>query len=286
MISRRSLQRPLSGSNLRLVIAVAVLLLVGSGAGAAEPRHPPDAKAALAKIVAGSHCSAADKARDRYRHPLETLLWMGIDERMTVVEVWPGGGWYTDILAPLLKEHGRYYAAVPGSAKRFREKLAANAALYGHVVITELDPPRTMAIAADGSADLILTFRNVHNWMSSGAAQEVFMAMARGLKPGGVLGVVEHRGRAGAEQDPRARSGYVTEQQVIQFAQGAGLRLSGRSEINANPKDTKDHPQGVWTLPPSLAVGDVNRDKYLAIGESDRMTLKFVRPEGATSKPR
>jgi predicted methyltransferase len=244
--------------------------------------------AALQTIIAGSQRSEADKARDQYRNPLETLTFFGIKDTMTVVEIWPGGGWYTDILAPFLKERGTYYAAGVNpeaeaesarmSAQRYQEKLAAKPELLGKVKVTILDPPAKTAIAPEGSADMVLTFRNVHNWMARGQGETVFKAMYTALKPGGVLGVVEHRGKADVPQDPKAASGYVREDEVIKLAEQAGFQLVDRSEINANPKDTKDYPQGVWTLPPVLRLKEVDKEKYLAIGESDRMTLKFVKP--------
>jgi predicted methyltransferase len=244
--------------------------------------------AALQAVIAGPHRSDADKARDKYRHPQETLTWFGIKDNMTVVEISPGGGWYTDILAPFLKEHGTYYAAgldpesevesARNGARRFKEKLAAKPDLFSQAKVTILAPPAKTDIAPEGSADLVLTFRNVHNWMANGQAEAVFKAMYRALKPGGILGVVEHRGNPAVPQDPKAASGYVNEDYVVKLAEGAGFQLAGRSEINANPKDTKDYPQGVWTLPPVLRLKEVDREKYLAIGESDRMTLKFVKP--------
>jgi predicted methyltransferase len=242
----------------------------------------------LQTLIAGSHRSEADKARDKYRHPFETLTWFGIKDNMTVVEIWPGGGWYTDILAPFLKERGTYYAAAidPETAsetgranfQKYKEKLTAKPDLFSKVNVTVLDPPTKTDIAPEGSADMVLTFRNVHNWIAREQAGTVFTAMYKALKPGGVLGIVEHRGKADAPQDPKAKSGYVREDEVIKLAEQAGFKLVDRSEINANPKDTKEYPEGVWTLPPVLRLKDVDKEKYLAIGESDRMTLKFVKP--------
>jgi predicted methyltransferase len=242
----------------------------------------------LKTAIAGSHRTEADKARDQYRHPLETLTWFGVKDNMTVVEIWPGGGWYTDILAPFLKDRGAYYAAgfdPDGEresqrigAQKFKEKLAANAELFGKTKVTVLAPPAKVDIAPENSADMVLTFRNVHNWMAGGQAEQAFKAMYKALKPGGVLGVVEHRGNPNVPQDPKAASGYVREDHVIKLAEEAGFKLVDRSEINANPKDTKDYAQGVWTLPPVLRLKEVDKEKYLAIGESDRMTLKFIKP--------
>ncbi|MBM4255072.1 MAG: class I SAM-dependent methyltransferase [Deltaproteobacteria bacterium] len=247
------------------------------------------ASALLQVAIAGSHRVAADKARDKYRHPLETLSFFGVKDNMTVVEVWPGrGGWYTDILAPFLKERGTYYAAgfdpdssvefMRNGAKSYKEKLAGNAAVFGSVKETVLSSPTLVDIAPAGSADMVLTFRNVHNWMANDQAANVFTVMFKALKPGGILGVVEHRGNPATPQDPKAASGYVNEDVVIKMAEAAGFKLEGKSEINANPKDTKDYPQGVWTLSPVLRLKEVDKEKYLAIGESDRMTLKFVKP--------
>ncbi len=244
----------------------------------------------LQALADGEHRSTVHKARNGYRHPVETLSWFGLQPDMTVVEIWPGSaGWYMEILAPFLKDQGKYYAAGPDaessvdyiqrSLKAMNEKLAANAELYGAVTVTELAPPagKTM-IAPEGSADMVLTFRNVHNWMSGGYAAEVFAAMYTALKPGGILGLTEHRGNPAVAQDPKAASGYVNEDHVIELAKAAGFQLLDRSDVNANPKDTKDYEGGVWTLPPVLRLGDTDRDTYLAIGESDRMTLKFVKP--------
>ncbi len=242
----------------------------------------------LQQIVAGEHRSADNKARDVYRHPVETLTWLGLRDDMTVVEIFPGGGWYTEILAPFLRDKGKYYAAgfnaeshsrfMRESVQQFKDKLAGSPALYDKVVITVLDPPGKTEIAPKGSADMVLTFRNVHNWMAAGTDEAVFRAMYDALKPGGVLGVVEHRGDPNKPQDPKAQTGYVTEQYVIDLAKKVGFNFADRSDINANPKDTRDHPKGVWTLPPTLRMGDTDKEKFLAIGESDRMTLKFIKP--------
>ena len=157
-------------------------------------------------------------------------------------------------------------------------RLKLNRKIYNHVVITELNPPNKLSIAPKSSVDRVLTFRNVHNWIKRDQAEEVFKAMFQALKPGGILGVVEHRNSAKQSQDPKTESGYVAEDYVIALAKKAGFKLQGKSELNANPKDTKNHPEGVWTLPPTLRLKDQDREKYLAIGESDRMTLKFLKP--------
>jgi len=238
--------------------------------------------------ISGNYRSAEHKTRDVYRHPEQTLAFFEVQSDMTVVEIWPGGaGWYTEILAPYLKDQGKLYAAhfaadssVPyfqKNLKKFINKIKAQPKIYGKLLLTELDPPKKLAIAPEASADRVLTFRNVHNWMKNGAAEKVFQAMYKALKPGGILGVVEHRGMDSLPQDPKALSGYVREDYVIDLAQRAGFTLLAKSEINANPKDTKSHPKGVWTLPPTLRLKDQDREKYQTIGESDRMTLKFIK---------
>ena len=252
------------------------------------------ASAALDAAIAGAHRSPANTARDRYRHPRETLEFFGLRPDMTVVEIWPGPGWYTEILAPLLHERGKLYAAHYGSRQSFayqgRElegfsaKVASTPSIYGRVMVTRFGFPDELEIAPAASADLVVTFRNVHNWFQEGygppnAADLAFGAIFAALKPGGVLGVVDHRWPDPATEDRAARNGYISEQRVIEHAEAAGFELAGRSEVNRNPLDRHDHPEGVWTLPPDLALGARARDKYVAIGESDRFTLKFVTPD-------
>jgi len=241
----------------------------------------------LAPILAGNHRSDTNKARDAWRHPVETLEFFGVEPGMSVVEIWPGGGWYTEVLGPLLNANGRYIAAAadPNGAsantlaaiQRFKDKLAARPDLYANTQVTGFGS-KALDFVPAGSVDRVLTFRNVHNWMGAGWAEDAFKAMFKALKPGGVLGVVEHRASKDQPQDPKAASGYVREDYVIKLATDAGFKLVAMSEINSNPRDTKDHPKGVWTLPPTLTLKDQDRDKYLAIGESDRMTLRFVKP--------
>lgn len=229
-------------------------------------------------------------ARDAWRNPYETLMFFGIQPNMTVVELTPGGGWYTEILAPYLRDKGQYIAGVynPESSRAnyrryaavFQEKLASKPALFDRAKVTVFEPPEQLQYAKPGSADMVLTFRNLHNWMSYGepVMRDIFRSAYTALKPGGVFGVVEHRLPEDREQDATASSGYMHESYVIKMAESVGFRLAEKSEVNANPKDTADHPGGVWALPPSLRNKEANRDKYLAIGESDRMTLKFVKP--------
>ncbi|MEQ1516639.1 MAG: methyltransferase [Usitatibacteraceae bacterium] len=234
------------------------------------------------KILAAEHRAETNRARDVYRHPKETLAFFGVKSESTVVEVFPGGGWYTEILAPLLRDNGRYVAAFPAQSTRglasFQEKLAAKPAVYDKVKIMPLGPPDAFNIRPDGGADFVLTFRNVHNWVNDEMVDVFMKSFYDALKPGGVLGVVEHRAKPGTKLKASIDSGYMTEEFVIKHAQMAGFKLEEKSEINANPKDTKDYKDGVWTLPPVLTLKDVDRAKYLAIGESDRMTLRFVKP--------
>lgn len=246
----------------------------------------------LQKIINANHRSQEHKHRDQYRHPEQTLAFFDVQPNMTVVEVSPGEGWYTEILAPYLREKGKLYAAHfspdslvqfhKDSLKAFLEKMQKQPQLYDKVEITALPTPNHLPIAPENSADRILTFRNVHNWMKNGQAASVFSAMFNALKPGGILGVVEHRGNLLKPQDPQAKSGYVSEDYVIDLARNAGFEFLAKSEINANPKDTKNYPEGVWTLPPTLRLKNKDKEKYLAIGESDRMTIKFMKPLSPT----
>lgn len=236
-------------------------------------------------VLAGSWRSAANRARDQYRHPKATLEFFGVRPDYTVIEITPGGGWYTEILAPLLKDNGHYVAAVQKSsdsearqdASGLHQKFAADAAHYGKAAVVEFDP-KAPVFGAPGSADMVLTFRNVHNWVMANTAPQMFKAFFTVLRPGGVLGVEDHRAADKASVDAVKKSGYLPTAYVIKLATDAGFKLEETSEINANPKDTKDYPQGVWTLPPTLTLGDKEKAKYQAIGESDRMTLRFVKP--------
>lgn len=265
-----------------------VLLLPALVAGAVmSPVQAQDVEALIDRAMTGSHRSDANKARDKYRHPKETLLFFGLKPNMTVVEITPGAGWYTEILAPVMRG-GVYYAAIfqiseksseiqRTNDRKLRDKLAGDADLYGKVELSVFAPNAIQVAPAD-SADMVLTFRNVHNWAKAGNADSMFKAFYDALKPGGILGVKDHRAKPDTPFENQIESGYMTEIWVIETAQKAGFKLESKSDINSNPKDTKDHPSGVWTLPPTLRLGDKDREKYLAIGESDRMTLKFVKP--------
>jgi len=255
-------------------------------------------KADIEAALAGDHRSDEHKARDQYRHPVETLTFFGLEPDMTVVELWPGaGGWYTEVLAPVLRDNGQLIeASYPSdtdsdyynsSADKYEKKLAANPEVYDKVKVVPFMPPERADLGEPGSADMVLTFRNLHNWQQSGALPSVFKAAFRVLKPGGVFGVVEHRAPKGTTIDAVEDTGYMPESYVKALAQEIGFKLAAESEVNANPKDTGDHPAGVWTLPPTLRYCNEMQEgaakagcyeKYRDIGESDRMTLKFVKP--------
>jgi len=246
--------------------------------------------AELDRVLAGAHRSEANRARDAYRHPRQTLEFFGLRSDQTVMEVWPGpGGWYTEVLAPLLRDHGHYIAAhwdpnsnqpgVKDGVAAFRTKLDANPDLYDRVTLAAFQYPGAMSPVAPGSVDLIVTFRNLHNWLARDpAATAMLRAMFTALKPGGVLGVEDHRADPTAPVDPKAPTGYVNEAYAIELVRSVGFEYAGASEINANPRDTRDYEQGVWTLPPTWRLGDKDRARYAAIGESDRFTLRFVKP--------
>ena len=289
--------------NRRLLASIVLLASSACGGAAATPQtsaaaaqpaptpaatQAPEADAKLRAAIDGSARLDRHKARDAYRHPYETLAFFGLRDDANVVELWPGGGYYTSILAPYLADHGKLTITHfdPNGDPKSEDTQEAQGILgaldkhpeifskVGRQQISTSD----FTLGPDGSADFVLTFRNIHNWLQAGYADKVFAAAAKVLKSGGVLGVEEHRGKPGMTEKQIDDTGYVPEDMVIDLAQKAGLKLAGRSEINANPKDTKDYPQGVWSLPPTYAEKDVNHDKYAAIGESDRMTLKFQKP--------
>ena len=236
-------------------------------------------------VLGGNWRDQNNRDRDQYRHPAQTLQFFGVKPGQTVIEITPGGGWYTQVLAPLLNAKGHYIAAVgkpdngeeSSSAKALQSMFARNPAQYGNAKIHTFDGKKPVFGPA-GSADAVLTFRNVHNWTNAQTAPAMFKAFYTVLKPGGTLGVVDHRAAKGSTLAKVERSGYLPTDAVIKLATDAGFKLEGTSEINANPKDNRDHPKGVWTLPPSFELGDKDKAKYQAIGESDRMTLRFVKP--------
>jgi len=275
------------------LLLAAALTLALSACASTSPNGSIDAAArtsALDAAVAGAWRTPANRARDGFRHPTQTLGFFGVDANDTVIEITPGGGWYTEILAPYLRGNGRYVAAIvdPSATDAGRQRdyyakartdytarLVGAPAQYDRVAVVAYNPKAPMFGPA-GSADVVLTFRNVHNWRSANQAEGMFKGFFTVLKPGGTLGVVEHRAKADVPADDK--SGYVGQAQVIAMAQAAGFMLDGQSEINANPRDTKDHPNGVWMLPPVMRHDAADAAKYKAIGESDRMTLRFRKP--------
>jgi len=289
-------------------LSIALLLALTACSPSSEPAKDPAASASndaapvtapvavdpLDAAIAGTWRAPENIARDVYRHPKETLSFFGVKPEQVVVEVTPGGGWYSEILAPLAKGKGRYIAAVidpakttnaraaeyyAGALKELQDKFAASPDQFGEAQIVQFDPAAPV-VAEPGSADVVLTFRNVHNWLGQDKAPLYFKGFFDALKPGGTLGVVEHSAAAGVT--PKADSGYMTEQQIIDLATGAGFVLAERSDINANPKDTTDYANGVWSLPPTLRGGDQDRQKFIDIGESNRMTLRFTKPAAAS----
>jgi predicted methyltransferase len=288
------IMRPRFRHAARQLPAVLAIVLLAAGTGPAHAAFDTATAAALDAAISGEHRDDKAKARDRYRKPRETLEFLGFQSNMTVVEVWPGTGWYTQVLAPALKDAGVFYAAQYSTNPRygyqrryfggFLTTLGENPNLYRQVKVTHLSLPYQLTIAPPGSADMVVTFRNVHNWVSEGYgsgryAHLGFQAMYDALKPGGILGIVDHRWPDAADEDPLAENGYISRERTVALAEAAGFVLAGESGILRNPKDTHDHPQGVWSLPPSLASGDADGEKYLAIGESDRFLLKFKKPD-------
>jgi predicted methyltransferase len=258
--------------------ASSLLTVLAAAAACVAPLAGVSAKdAALAKAIEAKHRSPNFVARDANRKPQEVLEFIGVQPTHTVVEIAPGGGYWTEILAPYLRDKGTYYTAVsPRAAEGWKKKLDSNKELYGKIQVTDMSQGE---VAPAGSADVVVTFRNVHNWMSQGMADQVFASFYKALKPGGILGIEEHRASNEQPQDPQAKNGYVREDYTIALAEKAGFKLVSRSEVLANPKDTKDYEKGVWTLPPTLALGEQDRAKYQAIGEADNFLLKFQKPQ-------
>lgn len=261
----------------RLLTALTCFTMLLPAGGIAQAIARKDIAAAVASPTRAS----ASQARDRYRHPAETLAFFGVMPTQTIIEFLPAGGWYTDILAPLVKGRGHYVALVPtAQGERTRTALAGKAAAYGMTQVATIDFKTGASTIPAGSADVLLTFRNVHNLLMQddrAVASRVFKAFYRALKPGGVLGVVDHRLPETMDTGREKASGYIKRSTVIRLAREAGFKLDAESEVNANSKDTHDYPEGVWTLPPTYRLKDVDRAKYTAIGESDRFTLKFVK---------
>ncbi|WP_443027888.1 class I SAM-dependent methyltransferase [Sphingomonas sp. SRS2] len=256
----------------------AAFIAIAPAAPAAAAKVDP----AIAKAIADPQRSEANRARDVYRHPAETLAFFDVKPEQTVIEYYPGGGWYTEILAPALRGKGRYVAMPPSSERSLapvKAMLEKNKDRFGAVELVPFSATEASTFPA-GTADRVLTFRNVHNLMMNGdaVAAKAFADFYAALKPGGILGVVDHRLPESKDSALEKKSGYLKKSTIIKLATAAGFKLVGESEINANPKDTHDWPDGVWTLPPTLKLGDVDRTKYQAIGESDRVTLKFAKP--------
>lgn len=285
----------------RVSLLLSLLVLLGCGPSSEADPGPVDEPSAgaetvatvelpppgdLAAAIAGPQRSSENRARDAYRHPQRTLELFGIEPDMRVLEIRPGGGWYTEILSPYLRGDGQLLAGIPaadGSRARYRQRFLdrqqERPEVFGWIETVTFDPPGTLELGPDASVDMVLTFRNTHNMVGDDGAEAAYQAFFRVLRPGGVLGVVQHRAAEGADVTETAEQGYVPEAYVIQIAEAAGFTLEERSEINANPDDTRDHPEGVWTLPPVYRLGETDRARYEAIGESDRMTLRFRKPE-------
>ncbi|MEM7359642.1 MAG: methyltransferase [Pseudomonadota bacterium] len=248
-----------------------------------------DFAAKLKAASEGEHRSDKNKARNKYRNPIETMEFFGLKPDMTIMEIAPGGGWYSEVLAPSMRDTGVFIAGsydpdVEGQPKyRYRqhkallEKIEKQADVYGQVQVATYSPPESRDLWESDSVDMVLTFRSSHGWTRTGLIDDIYSDFYKVLKPGGVLGVVQHRAPEGGDAVEWAKKGYVPESRIIEAAEKAGFTLDAKSEVNANPKDLKDHDSGVWRLPPTLTLGDEDREKYLEIGESDRMTLRFVK---------
>lgn len=273
---------------MKTVKFAAILLMFAAMLGGQSIHAKNHEGVAWNDALTAAHRSDANKARDAYRHPKQTLEFFGLKPNMTVIELWPGGGWYTEVLAPALADHGQLLVAGfpegsggPAYHGKLNTKMLgmieAEGSALGKVAFGHMDPKHGTLTVPAGGADMVLSFRNFHGWTNADQAATVMKLAHTALKPGGVFGVVQHRAAEGSDAKVTAKTGYVPEAYLIDLAQKAGFQLQAKSEINANPKDTKDHEKGVWTLPPGYALGDKDKAKYSSIGESDRMTLKFVK---------
>ena len=248
-------------------------------------------KSRLETASQGDHRSDKNKDRNKYRHPVGTLAFFGLEPNMTLLEIGPGGGWYTEVIAPAMRDTGVYIAGsydvdVEGQPKyRYRQhqtlldNIKDQPELYDQIQLASYSPPKSRNLWQKSSVDMVLTFRSSHGWVRQGIIDEVYSDFSKVVKPGGVLGVIQHRAPADGDAVVWAKKGYVAELSIIQAAEKAGFVLDAKSKINANSKDLKDHDEGVWRLPPTLSLGDQDREKYMAIGESDRMTLRFIKPD-------
>lgn len=303
-MTNNALFHPLRQSLCRFLSVFAVLLLSACGEqpatpdkSAAEPVVDSAWQARLQAAAEGDHRSARNLARNAFRHPVSTLLFLGLQPDMTVVEVWPGGGWYSEVLAPALRDNGTLIAAnFPDSAMPpfrarigadYLAKMAAQPDVYDQVQVVDFDPPASATLGEPATADMVLLSRHFHNFIRGDIVAEVLSAARQVLKPGGVLAIIQHRAAADAVPETEQRDGYVRQQWLIDTVTAAGFEFVASSEINANPQDSRDHPAGVWSLPPSLRScsdlqGDAWQDcakTYRQIGESDRMTLRFSKPD-------
>lgn len=276
---------------MKLTLGLSMLFLLGacsSSQDAEKPYAAAELPQTLDIAMMSSFRTEENKQRDQYQHPLETLKFFGLKPDMTVVEVYPGTGWYTEIIAPYVAEKGKYIMAVPSydanKPKQIDNDMKIKLWMNNHpeaaksMSAVEFDVPEKTQIAPENSVDMIVSFENVHIWRAQKNERKAFNAFFKALKPGGILGVVAHR-ELEDRWDPEAKRGYIREKDLVNFGLRAGFLLVATSEINANKKDTKNHPAGVHSLPPTLALGDQDRAKYLAIGESDRLTLKFIKPK-------
>ena len=280
---------------MRTVLTIVIAAILAGPTFASEA----DMAARIENAMFGDHRSEENRARNRYRHPVGTLMFFGLREGMTVMEITPGGGWYTEILAPVLRHHGQFIVASYdvdvegqpeyryGQHRDLLDRFRGEPELYDQVAVVPFSPPQSASLGAADSVDMIVTFRNTHGWVNDGLAQPNFDEFARVLKPGGVLGIVQHRADDGTDPEATAKNGYVSEQAVIEYARNAGLYLDGRSEVNANPLDNHDHEAGVWSLPPGFRTcrdlqgtdeWETCAAPWRDLGESDRMTLRFRKP--------
>lgn len=272
---------------MRLTTRACLLAATATFAITTSAQTPPGVSAMIEAAMFGKHRSAENQSRNQYRHPVGTLTAFQLQGDMTVMEIWPGGGWYTEVLAPVLRDKGKLIVAsydpeIPDQPEyRYRlhnqlqAKFASDPAVYDRVEMVNYSSPETQALGKDSAVDLLLTFRNMHGWIGSGQAENVLADFHAAIKTGGHLGIVQHRSAAGTPIEEAVGNGYVPEKALIAMVEAAGFKLVSQSEVNANPADTKNHPEGVWTLPPSLQLGENDQEKYMAIGESDRMTLLF-----------
>jgi predicted methyltransferase len=273
------------GTQMKTTLLAAIFMTMVS---CAHNPHRGGVEKKLNKSANGKHRSEKNITRNTYRNPVETLMFFEVKPNMSVVEISPGAGWYSEILGPFLKKKGTLHLTIfsDDSKKSYAPKLnksirdlTSNKDQFGKVSFSTLETPDFVSsIGAENSMDRVLTFRNIHNWMKDGKLEEVLKEFYKVLKPGGILGIVEHRDRSGKKQDPMAKSGYVREDYLIKKVQDIGFEFLAKSEVNANYNDNANHPNGVWTLPPRLRYEGKNKEKYLAIGESDRMTIKFKKP--------